>query len=86
MVLDPLTVDILVCPETKAALAVASPAQLAQINAALAQGAVLNRAGRRVTGPLQAALVRQDGQVAYPVRDGLPLLLIDEQLELRGVL
>lgn len=31
---------------------------------------------------LDAALVREDGTVAYPIRDGIPLLLVDEQLRL----
>lgn len=31
-----------------------------------------------------AALVREDGRAAYPIRDGIPLLVIEEQLPLNG--
>lgn len=31
---------------------------------------------------LEAALVREDGRVAYPVRDGIPILLAEEGLPL----
>lgn len=36
----------------------------------------------RLTPPPEAALVREDGRVAYPIRDRIPLLVIDEQLKL----
>lgn len=32
------------------------------------------------TPPLESALLREDGRVAYPIRDGIPLLIVDEQL------
>lgn len=31
---------------------------------------------------LDAALVSKDGAIAYPIRDGIPLLLVDEQIRL----
>jgi uncharacterized protein YbaR (Trm112 family) len=31
---------------------------------------------------LEAALLREDGRVAYPIRDGIPLLVLEEQLKL----
>lgn len=31
---------------------------------------------------VDAALLREDGRIAYPIRDGIPLLVIEEQVKL----
>lgn len=86
MALDPFLLEILVCPETKANVALAPPAVLEQINAAIKKGGLHNRGGARVTEPLEAALLRQDNEVAYPVRGDLPLMLVDEQIAFRDII
>lgn len=74
--------DILVCPETKQPLHVADEALLAKLNASIRAGGVTTRGGETVTSPLSEALVREDGGVAYPVRDDIPIMLIDESIPL----
>ena len=83
--LDPFLLEILVCPETKANVSLAPPELVVALNAAIEKGALSNRGGKRVTERVQAALVRQDNEVAYPVRDGLPMMLVDEQISLRQI-
>ena len=39
-----------------------------------------NRGGKAVTEPCEGGLVRQDGQVVYPIRQGIPILLIAESM------
>jgi uncharacterized protein YbaR (Trm112 family) len=84
-VIDPFLLEILVCPETKANVALAPPELVIALNAAIEKGSLSNRGGKRVTDRVQAALVRQDNEVAYPVRDGIPVMLVDEQIALRQV-
>lgn len=86
MALDPFLLEILVCPETKQNLALAPTAVLEQLNAAIAAGRALNRGGRRLHEALEAALLRQDNEVAYPVKDDIPVLLVDEQIAFRDLL
>ena len=38
--------------------------------------------GDTVETELTEALIRQDGRILYPVDDGIPVMLIDESIEL----
>ena len=76
---------ILVCPETKEPLAPASPELLARVNAAVAAGTASTRSGSAVEAPLDEGLLRQDGRVLYAVRDGIPIMLLDEAIDLSGL-
>ena len=76
--IDKDLLSILACPETHQPLAEADEALLAGVNAAIEAGGCTNVGGEKVDRPLEAGLVREDGQVVYPVRDTIPVLLIDE--------
>ena len=83
--LDPELLALLVCPETRQELTPADPAEIARLNEAIGQGRVRNVAGGTVAEPVDAALVRADRTVAYPVRDDIPVMLIEEGLVLATV-
>lgn len=74
--------EILVCPETKQPLRVADEGLLTKLNGAIEAGTVTTRGGEPVTTPLSEALVREDGGALYPVRDDIPIMLIDESIPL----
>ena len=40
--------------------------------------------GAAVERTLEAGLVREDGLIVYPIRDGIPVLLIDEGIRLQA--
>jgi uncharacterized protein YbaR (Trm112 family) len=74
--------DILACPETKQPLTLAEPTLLARVNDRIRQGQLTNRRGTAVTEPIDGGLVRQDGRYLYPIRDDIPIMLIDEAIPL----
>ncbi|MCS7305157.1 MAG: hypothetical protein NZ602_08645 [Thermoguttaceae bacterium] len=79
---DPELLKILVCPETHQRLREAEEALLAKVNERIRTGSLKNRSGTLVTETITEALIRQDGKLLYPVRDGIPVLLIEEGISL----
>jgi uncharacterized protein YbaR (Trm112 family) len=74
--------EILVCPETKQPVSPASAELLAKLNESVTAGTLRNRGGNPVSKPIEEGLVREDGQVLYPVDDGIPVMLIEESVAL----
>ena len=73
---------LLRCPQTMQTLEVASPEQLARIEVARTAGTLRDQAGKPVTESISAGLVRADGLLLFPIRDGIPTLLLDEAVPL----
>lgn len=74
--------EILVCPESRQPVRLASEAELEAVNARIRAGEQRNRGGDKVASPLREALIREDGRILYPVDDGIPVMLVDESIEL----
>jgi len=80
--IDKPLLDLLVCPENHGPLALADDALVAKLNQAIAEGRVKTRAGRVVSEPVAAGLVREDRTLVYPIVDNIPVLLVDEAIAL----
>lgn len=80
--LDQSLLKILACPETKQSVSLADADFLSKINSAINAGTVMNKAQQKVAQPLEAALIREDGKCCYPVREDIPVMLIEEAIEL----
>ena len=74
--------DLLRCPENRMRLARGGAELLAHYNREIAAGRLRNRRGVALAKQCDALLVREDGRVAYPVIDDIPILLADEAVEL----
>jgi uncharacterized protein YbaR (Trm112 family) len=83
--IDPKLLEILCCPETKEDVSLADPALIGKINEAIVQGVVKNRRGLSVTERIDGGLVRKDGKYLYPIREDIPIMLIDEALPLESI-
>ncbi|PIE34129.1 hypothetical protein CSA56_08275 [candidate division KSB3 bacterium] len=73
---------LLACPETKEPVALADDALITTINTAIQAGALHNRGGKIISDVIDSGLVRQDRKYLYPIRDDIPIMLIDEGIPL----
>jgi len=83
---DQELLGILVCPETKQPVRRAGSDLLHLLNRAIDAGEVKTRDGKLVEDRIEEGLVREDDGVLYPVRDSIPIMLIDEAIPLDEVL
>jgi len=77
--------SLLVCPETHQDVTLASPAETAQLVEAIRNGEVRTVAGKPADPALEGALIRADRAVAYPIREGIPVMLIAEGLAIAPI-
>ncbi len=78
--LAPDFLEILRCPETREPLELLPAEALAALNARIAAGGVRNRGGEAVSEALEAGLLPRGGPAVYPVRDDIPILLVEEAI------
>jgi uncharacterized protein YbaR (Trm112 family) len=74
--------EMLRCPESGARLKRGDADLIARANHAISAGRLRNRAGHSVTKPVDGLLVCEGDRVAYAIVDDIPILLVDEAIEL----
>ena len=79
---NPELLEILVCPETMQTLQLADAETLGRVNQAVRNGVLENQGGDRVKEQIEEGLVREDGKVLYPVKEDIPVMLLDEAIRL----
>ncbi|MGE0268190.1 MAG: Trm112 family protein [Candidatus Omnitrophota bacterium] len=85
--IDKDLLDILACPETKKDVELADQDTVAKINQAIKEGRVRNKSQQKVEQPIDGGLFRVgDRSCIYPIRDHIPILLVDELILLAGVI
>jgi uncharacterized protein YbaR (Trm112 family) len=73
---------ILCCPETKLDVSLADDALISKINEAVTRGVLKNKAQKPVSELLDGGLIRSDRKILYPIREDIPVMLIDEGIPL----
>lgn len=74
--------QILICPETKQKLSIAQKEMIDRLNGGIRRGHIKNRLQKVVTQTLDGGLLREDQKIIYPIRNNIPVLLMDEGIPL----
>jgi uncharacterized protein YbaR (Trm112 family) len=67
-------------------VALAPESVIAGINDRIGKGEVRNKAGQVVTERMDGGLLRADKKILYPIREDIPVMLIDEGIPMEGLL
>jgi uncharacterized protein YbaR (Trm112 family) len=76
---------ILCCPETRQDVMLAEETLIVRLNDRIEKGELRNKAGQPVTEKLDGGLLRADRKILYPVREDIPIMLIEEGIPVEGM-
>lgn len=82
MSFDANLLEIICCPATRQPLGNLSSSRLAELNALIREEKIKDRSDDTLSAVLDQALVTADGKLAYPVVDGIPVLLEERGIAL----
>jgi len=82
---DSTLLDIICCPVTQLPLEFLPDKKLARLNELIEAHRITNRDDTVIETPLEQALVTRDGRLAYPIRDGIPVLLQEQGILLAQI-
>ena len=77
--------NIICCPVTKGKLSIATPEQLALINAEIANSTLKKLNGSIAEKPQSKALINATKTLLYPVEEDIPILLESEAVNVKGI-
>jgi uncharacterized protein len=80
--LDQELLKIMCCPETHQPVSLADAPLIAKLNEHITAGQCRNRAGQVIQEKIESGLVRTDRKFLYPIRQDIPIMLIDEAIPL----
>lgn len=85
MAIDKDFLELLACPDTKQSVAEAPADLIQKLNQAIAEHKLKNVQGKSVEEKLDSGLIREDKAVLYPVREDIPIMLVEEGIPLNQV-
>jgi len=84
--IDEELLNILVCPENKDPLSLANEKMIKKINERIQKQTLRNRGQHLITEIIESGLLRKDQKFLYPIRQNIPILLIDEAIPMEDLL
>ena len=73
---------LICCPSSKKQLKILNAESLDDLNQAISAGLIKNNQGKILKDKIDQALITEDYELAYIVRDGIPVLLENESIKM----
>ena len=73
---------LICCPSSKKQLKILNEESLANLNQAISAGLIKNNQGKILKDKIDQALITEDHELAYVVRDDIPVLLENESIKM----
>ena len=80
--IDPELLKIMCCPETHQTIELADASLVAKLNEGINAGQLKSRGGHVIKERIDGGLIRADKKFLYPIRQDIPIMLIDEAIPL----
>lgn len=80
--IDPKLLAMLRCPIEGAELHLAEEPLILRVQSAIERGEARDRIEQKVSEPIDGGLVSETRQWLYPIRDGIPTLVIEEAIRI----
>lgn len=78
--------NVIACPETKEDLVIADSGLVEKINSLIENGELVSRNKQKIIESIDGGLIQKDSrEYFYPIRNEIPVLLIDESIPLKNV-
>ena len=79
--------NVICCPETKQDLVLADDSLVEKLNSLIESGELKSRSQQIITKKIDGGLIQKDDQkYLYPIRNEIPILLIDESIPLEDII
>jgi uncharacterized protein YbaR (Trm112 family) len=82
MPIDNELLEILICPESRQTVSLAPAEILDRLNSEIEAARLRNRGGDVVEKRIEEGLLREDEKILYIIDDGIPIMLIDQSIDL----
>ncbi|MED6315250.1 MAG: Trm112 family protein [Verrucomicrobiota bacterium] len=80
--MDEKLLQILCCPETHQPLSEAGDELVDDLNKRIQAGTLVDRVDEKIIDPIDGGLIREDGNILFPIRGDIPVMLIDQGIPL----
>ena len=80
--MDEKLLEILCCPETHQPLRRAGAELIEDLNQRIQAGTLVDRVDEKITEPIDGGLIREDGNILIPIRQDIPVMLVDQGIPL----